>query len=180
MTKIGLSGILLISHVTLAASASTPESLRTFSMSGLQQVLQAKPKASFKASRNIRLSGNVRLSGNAYAGQGRTRYVSIYVDGWASVYGADGVQSGQFRVSERVGIWVREGTSHYSEYVRISQNVPIYKNGKHIGSTYIGGSIRVSGWKTASSSWLRLSGSGSLSGSIFVRDEESATIQVKK
>ncbi len=177
MTRIGLSGILLISCVTLAASASTPESLRTFSMTGLQQALKLKPKGAFKAGRNVRISGNVRLSGSAYAGRGQTRYVSIYIDGWASVRGADGVQSGQFRVSERVGVWVREGVQHVSEYVRVNQNVSIYKDGKYVGSTYVGGSIYVSGWKNGD--WLRLSGSGSLSGSIFVRDE-AETLQAKK
>lgn len=168
MRYLGLSVLIVSVCLNTASSADTPESLRAVSAEALSGALEGAP-AAFKASRNVRLSGNVRLDGNGYAPNGNG-YAHVSLSGWASVRGADGVQSGQFTVRHTAGVFVNENRRHYSEYVRVSENVPIYKDGRYIGSAWITGSIWVSGWMNGN--WLHLSGSGPLDGSIFLRDEE--------
>jgi hypothetical protein len=169
----GLLGTLLFMTAS-SAVATPPEGLRGGASMEFGSAMDNAAPA-LKQSRYVRVSGNVRLSGSGFVSE-RGGYVWITVSGWASVNGPDGVQSGSFNVSERVGVYTSEHRNHYSEHVRINQYVSLYQNGKYVGSTYIGGSVYVSGWR--SGSWLRMSGSGLVDGSFFLQDEESkATAQ---
>ncbi len=120
----------------------------------------------FKASRYVSLSGYVNLRGNGYIREGAT-YIRVDLSGNTTLHGS-GAQTSTVWVRESVNIRLREGQTYVNETVNVSEYVQVYDRGRHVGSTYVRGSIRVSG--RVSGSYLHLSGSGNLSGSLFVRD----------
>lgn len=120
--------------------------------------------------RVIRLSGNLHLSGSAHVPQGSS-FVHINMSGWATLRDQDGrMVDGSIHFSE-TGFYHVTG-SHVSGWARPSAVVSLYENGKFLGSTRIDGSIHVSGWN--SNGWVNLSGSGQVSGSLYVQDPAAA------
>jgi len=146
-----------------------PETIRFQNSLGFQKALPNLKQFKFAASQYVNLSGNLSLRGNDYLHR-EEGYVSVNLSGSTSLYGSGGVTAGNVRFNERVSIYLRKGQNYISEYVRVSQYVSVYKNGRYVGSTNVTGTIRVSGW--LSGKWLRLDGSGTISGSLFVRDDD--------
>ncbi len=125
-----------------------------------------KTQKRFKASRYVSLSGWVNLRGNAHIPEGAT-YVRIDLSGNTRLNGS-GASTNTVWVRESVNIFLREGQTFVNETVQVSEYVSVYDRGRYVGSTRVSGSVRVSG--TITGNWLRLSGSGNIRGSMFVRD----------
>ncbi len=150
-----------------AHALETSESLKIKSAVSLDRL--PKFKAAFTGSRYVRLSGNLNLRGSEYLREG-SNYISMNLSGTAFLYGGSGLRASSVRVDERISFYLREGQNYVSESVRVSERVSVYKNGRYVGTTTVTGTIRVTGW--VSGNWLRLDGSGRISGGIFVREDD--------
>ncbi|MBI5595667.1 MAG: hypothetical protein HY928_06200 [Elusimicrobia bacterium] len=150
----------------LAAPVQAVPSLESLSAGAV--LAAPAPTKAFKAQRHVSLNGDVRLSGNGFVPH-NGGFVSIPLSGTVRVYGDGGKVTGDGRVNEYVSVWVREGSNYISQFVSVNASVSLYSNGRYVGMTTVHGSVHVSGW--ASGSWLRLDGSGSVSGSAFISDE---------
>lgn len=116
--------------------------------------------------RVVRLSGHLSLSGNAHIPQGSS-FAHVTMSGWTSLTDQDGRRvDGSIHFSE-TGMYHASG-SHVSGWARPSAYVSLYQNGKFLGSGRVDGSIYVSGWN--SNGWVNLSGSGPVSGTIYVQE----------
>jgi len=165
--------VLLVLSIVVAlpagAAAKSAEGLSGLSITAFNQLSNFKAK--HKSQRHVRLSGDVSLRGSTYVREGDNVYVHVYLDGNTNISGDGGrIQSGYTSIRANEGIWVRKGSSYVSTWVRVNEYVSLYKDGKFVGSTYVSGSIHVSGWK--SGSWLRLDGRGQLAGSIYLDVDE--------
>jgi len=169
--------LLVLSSLFLpAAQAGTVsmESLR--SNAGLALPVAAvsvqAPQSTFVASRYVNLSGYISLRGNTHIREG-SQFVSMTISGNATLHGS-GARTDNVWVNERITFHLRDGQRFVNESVRISKYVSVYEGGRYVGSTTVSGTVRVSG--SVSGRWLRLSGSGNLSGSIFVRDQQQNAV----
>lgn len=143
----------------LSAVASSPE----------VKVPEAKPVRA-KAGRYVQVSGYVNLNGNGWLPGAAGGYTSVTLTGWANFRDSSGkVTSNNSYINTYASMWI-----YPNQYVfqTVWPNIytTFYRNGKPIGSTNMTGSISVSGWP--SSNYVTLSGSGYLSGSIYVEDVE--------
>ncbi|MBI5243559.1 MAG: hypothetical protein HY922_07725 [Elusimicrobia bacterium] len=147
--------------VSLCSAAQTPESIRFSGAEGFQKLAQFKPLA-LKTSQYVRLSGNVTLNGSTHVPQ-NSHYAYVTLSGWTNITGGDRYQSGTTNVSQSVSIWLNG--NYVSQWVQVNVHVNIYKDGRYVGSTYVQGSVHVSGWNN--NGWVNLSGSGTLTGDIL-------------
>ncbi len=117
-------------------------------------------------SQYISVSAYVNLSGSGFlSSQGRASV--SFTDRVVFRDSSGQIASSRVYINERVSFWARDN-HHVSQNVYINENVQLYKNGKYIGSLYIRGTIRVSGWP--SSNHIRLSGSGYLRGGFYLEE----------
>lgn len=159
---------LLLAVIVLASAASAqgPESIRNLGTADFGSV-NSLPQGGFKARQYVSVSGFLTLRGSAYVYNGST-YVSISLSGSGNFSGS-GVQTGYVTITQHESFFLPPGQSHVFQNVRVSANVPLYRNGRYVGTVTLSGYVPVSGFK--SGDWLHLSGSGSLSGSTFIPDE---------
>lgn len=130
---------------------------------------QADQPAKAKGQKFIRLTGHVHLSGQGYA-PGNRGFATITVDGWTTLRDQDGrMLNGQIRLSDTQSYHMT-GANHVSGWARPYAYVNIYSNGRYLGNVRVDGSIYVSGWKNGD--WVRLSGSGYVDGSGYIKEEE--------
>lgn len=123
-----------------------------------------------KTSSYVQVSGYVNLNGNGWMPGTDGGFTSVNLTGWATFRDSSGkVTSNNTYINTSVSLWVRPN-QHIFQSVYPNLYVTFYRNGKAVGSATMNGSISVSGWP--SSSFFSLSGSGYLSGSLFVEDEE--------
>ena len=133
------------------------------------KVPEAPKPARAKRGQYVQVSGYVTLNGNGWMPSGDNGgFTSVQLNGWATFRDSSGkVTSNNTYINTSVSLWVRP-----NQYVFQSVNpnvyVQFYKDGRPVGSASMNGSISVSGWP--SSSYFSLSGSGYLSGSIYVED----------
>ncbi len=129
----------------------------------------AKPeKAVTRNGQYYQVSGYVNLNGNGWMPGNDGGYTSVNLTGWATFRDSTGkVTSNSTYISTSVSLWVRPN-QHVFQTVWPNVYVQFYKDGKMVGSTSMSGSISVSGWP--SSNFFSLSGSGYLSGSIYVQE----------
>ncbi len=133
------------------------------------KVPEAK-KARAKAGRYVQVSGYVNLNGNGWVPGTTGGYTSVNLSGWANFRDSSGqVTSNNSHISTYASMWIYPN-QHVFQTVWPNIYTTFYRNGKMVGSTNMTGSISVSGWP--SSNYVTLSGSGYLSGSIYVEDEE--------
>lgn len=165
-----LAALLTLFCLAMPASPlETPEALKSAAFAGLSRAAAAPAiKAGFTRSSYERISGYLNLSGHAFMREG-DRFVTVNVDGSALLSGGGGVQSNYARFSERVSAHLSGSSSYVSETVNVSEYVAVYKNGRYVGQAHVTGNIRVSG--SVSGNSLRLSGSGSVSGGVFVNEK---------
>lgn len=143
----------------LGAVASSPE----------VTVPVAKP-ARAKAGRYVQVSGYVNLNGNGWVPGTTGGYTSVTLTGWANFKDSSGqVTSNNSYINTYASMWIYPN-QHVFQTVWPDIYTTFYRNGKIVGSTNMTGSISVSGWP--SSNYVMLSGSGYLSGSIYVEDED--------
>lgn len=123
----------------------------------------------YKAASYVQVSGYVSLSGNAFM-PANGGFTSVMLTGWATFRDGTGkVTSNNTYMNVNASMWIYPN-QHVFQTVWPNVYVQFYKNGRMVGSTSMNGSISVSGWP--SSNYVMLSGSGYLSGSIYVQDEE--------
>lgn len=129
----------------------------------------SKP-ARAKAGRYVQVSGYVNLNGNGWVPGTTGGYTSVTLTGWANFKDSSGqVASNNSYINTYASMWIYPN-QHVFQTVWPNIYTTFYRNGKLVGSTNMTGSISVSGWP--SSNYVTLSGSGYLSGSIYVEDEE--------
>ncbi|MBI5743445.1 MAG: hypothetical protein HY952_02735 [Elusimicrobia bacterium] len=139
----------------LTAPAVTPE------------VAEVPAPARARAGHYVQVSGYVNLNGNGWMPGPDGGFTSVTLNGYGTFSGAEGVTSNNTYINTSVSLWVRPN-QYVFQTVWPSVYATFYKNGKIVGSTNMTGSISVSGWP--SSNFFSLSGSGYLSGSIYVED----------
>lgn len=127
-------------------------------------------QARAKAGRYVQVSGYVSLNGSGWVPGTNGGYTSVTLTGWANFRDSSGrITSNNSYINTHASMWI-----YPNQYVfqTVWPNIytQFYRNGKAVGSTSMTGSISVSGWP--SSNYVSLSGSGYLSGSIYVEDEE--------
>ncbi|MBI4350453.1 MAG: hypothetical protein HY550_03345 [Elusimicrobia bacterium] len=143
----------------LGAVASAPE----------VKVPEARP-ARAKAGRYVQVSGYVNLNGSGWVPGANGGYTSVNLSGWANFRDSSGqVTSNNSYINTHASMWIYPN-QHVFQTVWPNIYTTFYRNGKPVGSTSMTGSVSVSGWP--SSNFVSLSGSGYLSGSIYVEDEE--------
>ncbi|HBA59522.1 MAG TPA: hypothetical protein DCZ92_01605 [Elusimicrobia bacterium] len=131
---------------------------------------QVSAPVKYKAARYVQVSGYVSLNGNGFMPT-NGGFTSVTLNGWGTFRDSTGkVTSNNTYLNVNASMWVYPN-QHVFQSVHPNVYVQFYKDGKLIGSTSMNGSISVSGWP-GSSSFFSLSGSGYLSGSIYVQDEE--------
>lgn len=122
-----------------------------------------------RSGRYVQVSGYVSLRGNGWVPGNDGGFTSVSLNGSATFSGDGGqVTSNYTSINTSVSLWVRPN-QHIFQTVWPNVYVTFYRKGKPVGSTNLNGSISVSGWP--SGSFFSLSGSGYLSGSIYVEDE---------
>ena len=125
-------------------------------------------KAVTRTGQYYQVSGYVNLNGNGWMPGNDGGFTSVNLTGWATFRDSSGkVTSNNTYVNTSVSLWVRPN-QHVFQSVYPNLYVQFYKDGRLVGSTTMNGSISVSGWP--SSNYFSLSGSGYLSGSIYVQD----------
>ncbi len=116
----------------------------------------------------VRISGNIRLAGTEYIND-RDGFIYITLTDQVRLDSGFEYRTDTIWVRESVSFFIRKGQSYVSEYVRVSEWVSVYKNGRYVGRVNVTGTIRVSGW--VNGSWLRLDGTGTLNGSFYANEE---------
>ena len=181
MNKISLFAAALIMSVAAASALEGPEAARfgaEASFRGLSGFKAAMPpklilkqateaEAEIKAgTRVVRLSGHLYLSGSAHIPQGSS-FAHVTMSGSTGLTDQDGRRLDGSIYFNDTQMYHASG-SHVSGWARPSAYVSIYQNGKFLGSGRVDGSIYVSGWN--SNGWVNLSGSGAVSGTIYVQE----------
>jgi hypothetical protein len=125
-----------------------------------------------RTGRYVQVSGYVNLNGTGWLNASGTgpSYTSVTLTGWATFRDSAGeVTSNNVYINVPASLWI---TPNQYVFQTVYPNVYAqftYK-GKPAGSANMSGSISVSGWP--SGSMVSLSGSGYLSGSVYVEDAQ--------
>ena len=115
------------------------------------------------------VSGYVTLNGNGWMPQ-NGGYTSVTLSGWASFRDSSGqITSNNTYINTHVSMWLYPN-QHVFQTVWPNIYAQFPQNGKPVGSANMSGSISVTGWP--SSNFVSLSGSGYLSGSIYIEDAQ--------
>ncbi|HAT71851.1 MAG TPA: hypothetical protein DCS63_03450 [Elusimicrobia bacterium] len=123
-----------------------------------------------KAGRYVQVSGYVTLNGNGWVSGPNGGFTSVTLNGWASFRDGSGqITSNNSYISVPASMWIYPNQSVF-QTVWPNVYATFYRNGKIVGSTSLNGSVSVNGWP--GSNFVTLSGSGYLSGSIYVEDEQ--------
>lgn len=182
--------ILPLCFMALAVPASTlegPESLRASAAGSFQALPAFRGRAGVttldqggapppgrrvsRRSRYLRLSGHLYLSGSTFVPPG-TAYATVTLTGWTTLSDQEGrLISGQAHFSDTSSYYV--GSRHVSGYARPYTYVTLYRDGRWVGSVRVEGTILVSGF--VNGNHLNLSGSGLVSGSAWVDEEDVET-----
>ena len=148
-------------------------------LAGLNAVTVAAPEvkipevgapARAKTGRYVQVSGYVNLTGNGFVYGPNTSYTSITLSGWASFRDSTGqVTSNNSYINVPVSMWI---TPNQYVFQNVSPNVyPQFSyKGKPVGSASMSGFISVNGFP--SGNYVSLRGSGNMTGSIYVEDEQ--------
>lgn len=136
----------------------------------LPEVSRPAPAAAApKTGRYVQVSGYVSLNGNGWI-NGAGGFTSVALSGWANFRDAAGqVTSNNTYVTTHASMWIYPN-QHVFQTVWPNVYVQFYRGGKPVGGANMTGSVSVSGWPT--SSFVSLSGSGYLNGSLYVEDAE--------
>ena len=177
-----LSPLLLVAlFAVYAPAAQTPEGARAAasfqSLPGFHALPKGTPPAPVRGtpvvpvpvrecSQYVRVSGNVDLRGSGYVSKG-ARIVSVNLTGTTDIRDSSGrIRSGYTTVSYMATLFVNG--NWVSEWARPSIYLSLYQDGRYVGQVRVDGNIHVSGW--VSGDWVSVSGSGDLSGDIWVQD----------
>ena len=154
--------------VLIAASfANSTESMEAARVGAESAFVRLAPvKLRPKAMRSVHLTGYLSLDGNAYVSNPNPGgSVMVTFNGSTMLRDSSGATANAyFTVTQTFFI----NGNFTSGYVYPQQYVQVYHNGRSVGSVMVSGSIYVSGF--VNGSWIRLSGSGNVSGSGTVQE----------
>lgn len=134
------------------------------------KVPEVKTPVRARTGRYVQVSGYVNLTGNGFVSGPNASYTSITLTGWASFRDSSGqVTSNNSYINTMAYMWI---TPNQYVFQNVSPNVyaQFYYKGKPVGSANMTGFISVSGFP--SGNYVSLNGSGNLTGSIYVEDEQ--------
>lgn len=130
----------------------------------------APAKMIARTGRYVQVSGYVNLNGNGFISGPNGGYTSVPLSGWATFRDSSGeVTSNNTYVNQYASMWIYPN-QHVFQSVYLNVYAQFSYKGKPVGSTSMTGSVSVNGWP--SGNYVSLSGSGYLSGSIYVADAE--------
>ncbi|MFA6028902.1 MAG: hypothetical protein WC969_03505 [Elusimicrobiota bacterium] len=154
---------LVLFGVACACALETPESIRSAGTSGFA-VAEVSPQPALKTSRHVRVSGTLSLNGSGYVPQ--SNYANVSVSGSVDARGEGGYATGYTTVTQTLSFFVNG--NFVTQWVNVNAYVSVYKDGRFVGSTYLNGSVLLTGWKNGD--WLHLNGSGAVAGDLFVQE----------
>lgn len=115
----------------------------------------------------VRVSGYINFIGTGWM-PSNGGYTHINFSGWTTLKDPSGrITSNSVSISFSEGVWANPN-QHIFQTVRPNVTVSFYKDGQYAGSTTVSGYISVSGWP--SSSFINVSGSGYLEGSLYLTE----------
>lgn len=162
--------LLVLSALFLTASSwaamESVETLRAGALGGFEGLahVRLKPEA---AKAVVNLSGYLNLDGSGYVSNPHGGSVMITLRGSTNLSDPATGASATAYFNETQTFFVNG--NFVSGYVYPRQYVQVTRNGRSVGSLMVSGSIYVSGF--LSGGWVRLSGSGQVSGSGPVQDK---------
>ncbi len=116
----------------------------------------------------VQVSAYVTLNGSGWMPGSDGGFTTVNLTGWATFRDATGqITSNSTYINTSVSAWVKPN-QYVFQTVNPSVFVTLYRDGKPVGSVNVTGSVSVSGWPT--SGYFSLSGSGTLSGSLYAED----------
>ena len=122
-----------------------------------------------KAAQYVQVSGYINLTGNGFM-QPTGGYTSVTLSGWATFRDSTGkITSNNTYISVPASMFINPN-QYVFQTVFPNVYAQFYRDGKPLGSTSMSGSISVSGFP--SSNYVMLNGTGNLTGSIYVEDEQ--------
>ncbi|OGR67615.1 MAG: hypothetical protein A2081_00705 [Elusimicrobia bacterium GWC2_61_19] len=153
-----------------AAELSFADQLSLIPAAAAQAKTPEIAPAPAKTGRYVQVSGYVSLNGNGFVPGTTGGFTSVTLTGWVSFRDSAGqITSNNTYINVPVSMWIYPNQPVY-QTVWPNVYATFYRNGKIVGSTSMNGSISVNGWP--SGSFVMLSGSGYLNGSIYVEDEQ--------
>ncbi|MBI5629660.1 MAG: hypothetical protein HY921_02115 [Elusimicrobia bacterium] len=159
MTKI-IPAVLCIFMASGSAAAGL-ESLASGSAASFQKIL-AQPQTHLQVKSYVPVSGQVSLSGSAYVPNGSS-YVTVTLTGFAYFKDSSGrITSHPAYIHVMHGFWANQ--AWVSNYVYVTAYPSFFQDGASIGAFPVSGSVHVSGWITGN--WIRLTGTGTLAGTV--------------
>ena len=122
-----------------------------------------------KGAQYVQVSGYVNLTGNGFMPQGGG-YTSLTLTGWATFRDSTGkITSNNTYINVPASMFINPN-QYVFQTVYPNVYAQFYNKGAPVGSTSMSGSISVNGWP--SGNYVTLNGSGNLTGSIYVEDEQ--------
>lgn len=153
-----------------AAEPGFAEQLSLVPAAAAEVTIPEAPPARAKAGRYVQVSGYVNLNGTGWVPGPAGGFTSVMLSGWGDFRDSSGrIISNSSYVSVPASMWIYPNQSVF-QTVWPNVYATFYRNGKVVGSANMSGSVMVNGWPNASTVYL--SGSGYLSGSLYVEDEE--------
>ncbi len=129
----------------------------------------ASRPARAKGGQYVQVSAYVTLNGSGWMPGNAGGFTTVTLTGWATFRDSTGqITSNSTYINTSVSAWVRPN-QYVFQTVNPGVFVTLYRNGRSVGSVNVAGSVSVSGWPT--SGYFSLSGSGTLSGSLYVENE---------
>jgi len=126
-------------------------------------------KASGRIGRYVQVSGDVTLSANFWV-RDTSEFTSITLTGWGTFRDGTGkITSNNTHITTSASMWITPN-QYMSQTIRPDVYVQFYQNGRSIGSATMTGTIYLNSYLTPG--FTSLGGRGTLTGSIYVEDEE--------
>lgn len=157
---------LVLAGASSASSFDTMEAVRAGADNSFARLapVRLKPKP---AKSIVNLTGYLSMDGNGFVNQPNGGSVMITLQGSTNLSDPASGATATANFNETQTFFVNG--NYVSGYVYPRQYVQVYRHGRMAGSVMVSGSIYVSGF--VSGNWLRLSGSGQVSGSGSVQDK---------
>ncbi|OGR43725.1 MAG: hypothetical protein A2X35_08680 [Elusimicrobia bacterium GWA2_61_42] len=153
-----------------AAELSFTDQLNLLPAAAAEVTIPMAPAAPARSSSYVQVNGYVTLSGMGWVPGTTGGFTSVTLTGWATFRDSSGrITSNNAYISVPVSMWIYPNQSVF-QTVWPNVYATFYRNGRIVGSTSMSGSVSVNGWPNSST--VSLNGSGYLSGSIYVEDEE--------
>ena len=163
MKRIGILCAVLIAAAAAANSTESVELLRSGAQHSFERLAPVRLRP--KATRTVHLTGHVSLDGTSYVGDPPNNSAMVTFHGTGTLHDSSGATATvHFSTTQTFFI----NGNYTTGYVYPREYVQVYSHGRPVGMVMVSGTIYVSGW--VNGGWVRLSGSGQVSGSGSVQE----------